>query len=238
MIQAILFDFNGVIINDEGLQLEAYQDALREETIALTEEDYYSALGMDDKTFVQTCLARAGKPLTDELIAKIIEHKARLHRKMIEDDVPLFPGVETFLKHVARFYMLGISSMERRAEIDYVLKRSHLDGAFSVIVSAEEARACKPDPSCYLRALELLNEKRAADGLKQLPARDCLAIEDAPPGIEAARSAGMRSLAVTNTVSEESLRAARADVVTNSLADWNADAVHHVFDTDYGATNE
>lgn len=58
---------------------------------------------------------------------------------------------------------------------------------------------------------------------------DCLVVEDSPAGIEAGKQAGMRTLAVTNTVAEGALRAANADVVTASLADWNVDAVRHVF---------
>jgi beta-phosphoglucomutase-like phosphatase (HAD superfamily) len=58
---------------------------------------------------------------------------------------------------------------------------------------------------------------------------ECLAIEDSPPGIQSARAAGMRTLGVTNTVSEAALRAAGADVVTASLADWNVDAVTLVY---------
>jgi phosphoglycolate phosphatase/beta-phosphoglucomutase len=63
-----------------------------------------------------------------------------------------------------------------------------------------------------------------------LLASECLAIEDSPPGIESARGAGMRTLGVTNTVPEADLRAAGADVVTGSLADWTVDAVHLVFE--------
>jgi beta-phosphoglucomutase-like phosphatase (HAD superfamily) len=82
---------------------------------------------------------------------------------------------------------------------------------------------------CYRLALERLNEKRRASNEQPVPPEECLVIEDAPAGIEAGRAAGMRTLGVTNTVAEEHLRAALADVVTASLYDWNADAVHHVF---------
>jgi beta-phosphoglucomutase-like phosphatase (HAD superfamily) len=89
--------------------------------------------------------------------------------------------------------------------------------------------ACKPDPACVNRALEKLNEARRAAGQDALAPAECLVIEDSPPGIEAARVAGMRTLGVTNTVGEQALRAAGADVVTANLADWTDDAVRHVF---------
>ena len=222
-------DFNGVIIDDEPLQLKAYRDVLLSHGIKITDEDYYSLLGTDDRAFVRACFKRAGKPLDDETLKAMIERKSELHRDAITQDLPLFPGVLTFIKAAARRYHLGVVSMARRVEIDYVLKRAHLDDAFTAIVSAEDVEACKPDPCCYRRALDLLNEKRRNDRELPLLSKECLVIEDAPPGIQSGRAAGMRSLGVTNTVSAEALRAAGADVVTQSLADWTIDAVHHVF---------
>ena len=230
MINAIFFDFNGVIIDDEQLQLKAYQEALSSEGVTFTEKDYYDALGMDDRTFVRAMFERAGKALSEEVMLAVIGRKSELHRQQIEDDLPLFPGIETFVKHAARRYQLGISSMAQRVEIMDVLERARLGGTFTVIVSAEDAHTCKPDPCCYQRALELLNEKRRGASQSPLRPEQCLVIEDSPPGIESGRAAGMRTLGVTNTVAEEALRAAGADVVTRSLADWNNDAIHHIFD--------
>jgi beta-phosphoglucomutase len=230
MIHAILFDFNGVIINDEPLQLTAYQDALQGQGIRLTEEQYYSALGMDDRAFVRDAFAREKKKLNEQTTQSVIERKSEVHRKLIEDELPLFPGVVTFLKAAFRHFSLGLVSMARYKEIDYVLARSRLGALFAVVVSAEEVSAHKPDPECYQRALAKLNEKRhSARWLPLLPS-ECLVIEDAPPGIESGRAAGMRTMGITNTVSGTELRAAGAEVVTASLADWNVDAVHLVFD--------
>lgn len=230
MIQAIFFDFNGVIIDDEPIQLKVYQQALAGEGIVLTEEHYYAALGMDDITFLRTAFKRENKSLTGESIAALIERKTALHREVIEEELPLFPGVVTFVKALSRRYELGLVSMARRTEIDYVLMRARLVNIFTVIVSAEAVHTCKPDPCCYQLALELLNQKRRA--LRKLPVlpEECLVIEDSPPGIQAGRAAGMRCLGVTNTVKEEALRSAGAEVVTHSLADWTVDAVYHLYD--------
>lgn len=229
MIRAIFFDFNGVVINDEPLQLKAYRNLLGAEGITLTDEDYYNSLGMDDKTFVRAAFERAGRIVSDEAMNGMIERKSELHRQLIKDELPLFPGVVTFIKHTSRYYALGLVSMARRVEIDHVLERAPLESAFTVIVSAEDVNACKPDPCCYRLALERLNEKRRASNEQPVLPEECLVIEDAPPGIQAGRAAGMSTLGVTNTVTEEILRAANADVVTANLYDWNADAVHHVF---------
>jgi phosphoglycolate phosphatase/beta-phosphoglucomutase len=229
MIQAILFDFNGVIIDDEPLQMAAYQDVLREQGIELTESDYYGALGMDDKTFVRAAFERAKQTLTDDVLKIVLAAKGVRHRQLIEDELPLFPGVVTFLKATSRRFSLGLASMASPTEIQYVLERSRLLSLFSVIVTAADVNICKPAPDCYLTALKRLNEKRVAERRQPLPARECLVIEDSPPGIESGKQAGMRTLGITNTVSAEQLRAAGAEVVSASLADWTVDAVRHVF---------
>lgn len=229
MIKAILFDFNGVIIDDEPLQLKAAQAALQAEGIALTERDYYDSLGMDDHTFFRAAFTRAGREHSDEVFQRVLAAFTKSHREMIEDELPLFPGVVTFIKALARRYPLAVVSMAHRASIEYVLARAGLAQAFAVVVSAEDVSACKPDPACVNRALEKLNEARGSAGQNALAPAECLVIEDSPPGIEAARVAGMRTLGVTNTVGERDLRAAGADVVTASLADWTDDAVRHVF---------
>jgi len=229
MIQAIFFDFNGVIIDDECLQMAAYQDVLREHEIELTEAEYFAALGMDDKTFVRTAFTRANKTLTDEELNSVLDGKGIRHRKLIEAELPLFPGVVTFLKAASRAFQLGIVSMASLNEIDYVLDRAKLRSLFTVVVSAEDVTVCKPAPDCYRVGLEKLNDQRAKSGRRQLTPAECLVIEDSPPGIEAAAKAGMHTLGVTNTVHQLALRVARAQVVTPSLADWNIDAVRLVF---------
>jgi beta-phosphoglucomutase len=230
MIKAIFFDFNGVIINDEPIQMKSYQEVLRGHDINLTEEMYYGGLGMDDRTFLRSILAKSGKPLTDAVLDSVIEAKTAVHRDTIKDELPLFPGVLTFLKATARHFQLGLVSMANQTEVGYVFERAKLGPLFSVVVTAEDTSVCKPAPDCYVCGLTKLNEKRQRERLLPLLAAECLSIEDAPPGIESARAAGMRTLAVTNTVDEEALRAAGAEVVTHSLSDWTVDAVRLVFD--------
>ncbi len=237
MIQAVFFDFNGVVVDDEPLHMQAYTEVLRGEGVELTEGDYLDSLGMDDVAFVRAAFARAGREeeLTDEVLGRVIEREAAAHRELLGEHPPLFPGVVTFVKALARLHPLGIVSMSTRAQVEHTLGLAGLAPYFTVHVTAEDVKACKPDPSCYQRALERLNAKRSGEAhiLPHGP-DECLVIEDSPPGIRAGRAAGMRTLGVTNTVPERALREAGADVVTRSLADWTPDAVHHVFDTNWG----
>ncbi len=230
MIQTVLFDFNGVIIDDEPLHLRAYTEALKTEGITLTEADYHASLGMDDRRFVESAYHRAGKSLDDETRERVIAREGELHHAALEEGLPLFPGVVTFIKALARHYRLGIVSMSRRAQVEYVLERAALDDFFSIIVSAEDVRACKPDPECYNTAFFRMDDVRRRVGIQSLSSEEGLVIEVSPPGIRAGRAAGMRTLGVTNTVRSEELRLAGAEVVTASLADWTDDTVKHVFD--------
>ncbi len=230
MIRAIFFDFNGVIINDERIHLQAYREVLLNEEVALSDEDYFASLGMDDVAFVRAVFARVGRQLNDLSLQSIIQREHERHRELIKEDLPVDSGVVTLIKAAARHYQLGVVSMAVRGEIDHVLRQVGLDNVFTVFVTAGQVANHKPAPDCYRRALELLNEKRRAEQQQPVPANECLVVEDAPLGIEAARAAGMRTLGVTNTVSDSELRAAGAEVVTRSLADWNVDAVRLVFD--------
>ena len=173
---------------------------------------------------------RANKSLNDETLREVIEREHAKHRDLIANDLPVPSGVISFVKAAARHYDLGMVSMAVRTEIDHVLKLAGLTSQFSLIVSAEPGLRHKPAPDCYERALELLNEKRRSRRDLPVLAKECLVIEDAPPGIESARGAGMRTIGVTTTVTEPALRGAGADIVTPSLADWSPDSVHHLFD--------
>jgi len=230
MIQAIFFDFNGVIIDDERIHLRAYREVLQEHHVELKDDDYFQCLGMDDVAFTRAAFTRVGREVDDETTRAIVDREHELHRSFIETEVPFTPGIITFVKEAARRFELGIVSMAELSEIEHVLNPANLLQSFSVIVTAEPGLNHKPAPDCYRRGLELLNAKRRDQRKLPLLANECVVIEDAPPGVKAGRAAGMRTLAVTNTVSEQTLRSAGADVVTHSLADWNTDAVHHVFD--------
>lgn len=230
MIHAIFFDFNGVIIDDERVHLKAYREVLGAEGVELSDRDYFASLGMDDAAFVRAAYQRAKKSLSDEEARRLIDREHELHRELIKNDLPVPTGVVAFIKQASRHYDLGIVSMAERSEIEHVLELAGMKNQFSLIIHAEPGRNHKPAPDCYLDALNALNQARRAHRKLPLLAKECLVIEDSPPGIESARAAGMRTVGVTTTVKEAALRSAGADVVTPSLSDWTTDAVYHLFD--------
>lgn len=222
-------DFNGVIINDEPLQMKAYQEILTDENIDLTEEQYYGSMGMDDVTFLSAAYERAGQNCTVDKINEIRAAKTAKWRAMVEKEIPLFDGVENFVKKMSQSFALGIVSMARREEIEFVLEAINLRSNFSAIVSAEDVSMCKPNPECYHKGFNLIDAVRTARGSNPIIHSDCLVIEDAPQGIQAGKAAGLKTLGITNTVSAKQLRDAGADAVSKSLNDWMPDSMRRVF---------
>ncbi|MCS6874132.1 MAG: HAD family phosphatase [Pyrinomonadaceae bacterium] len=229
MIKAILMDFNGVIINDEPLQMKAYADCLKREGIELTEEDYYSCTGMDDRAFVKEQFRRAGKKISDEKLEEIIKEKTGKWREGLRDEIPLFEGVENFIKKCSHRFSLGLVSMANREEINYVLDETGLAKYFDVVISAEDVKNHKPNPECFLKAFRQIDKIRSSRNHLPLERYECLVIEDVPQGIEAAKSIGMKTLAVKNTFDEHTLRSCGADAVTANLNGWFPDSIIRVF---------
>src|SRR5437867_12014183 len=118
MIKAILMDFNGIIIDDEPIQMRVYQQVLAKEGIPLTEEDYYSCLGMDDRRFVEAAYKRAGQTPATNKVLELVEAKTESWREAVSDKLPLFPGIENFIRKAANGFTLGLVSMCNHIEID------------------------------------------------------------------------------------------------------------------------
>src|SRR6185436_17481539 len=97
------------------------REVLTAEGVEITDEEYFSCLGMDDVAFTRAAFARANKPLTDELMRDVIDREHAKHRELIASDLPVSSGVIAFIKQLARRYDLGIVSMAERSEIDHVL---------------------------------------------------------------------------------------------------------------------
>ncbi len=222
-------DFNGVIIDDEPIQMRAYQEVLKADGIELTEGDYYSSLGMDDTTFVEAAYERAGKKAEASKVEDTITAKSAAWKAIVENKLPLFEGIEGFIEKMSREFTLGIVSMSRRREIDLVLDRSGLGKYFATIVSAENTSRCKPDPECYRTGFRQIDAIRTSLAHLPMTHDECLVIEDSPPGVMAARNADLPALGVTNTVAADELRSAGARAIATDLGDWMPESIRRVF---------
>ena len=219
-LRAIIFDFNGVIIDDEPLHLELFRSILSNEGLSLSDEDYRDKyLGYDDRACFIAVLADAGRKIEandDQYIDRLVARKATCYEQEIGKRYLLFPGVVEIVPRLSSRYPLAIVSGALRKEIELVLRLGKIREYFRVIIAAEDTSACKPDPEGYLKALAVLNSNPPEQKLIQPD--ECLVIEDSVAGVTAAKRAGMRCLAVTNSYREEELKA--ADWIVPSLIDY------------------
>ena len=229
MIKSILFDFNGVIVDDEGIQREIYKELLAAEGVEMTDEDYAASHGMDDETFVRAAYERKGKTVDDAKSEEIIAAKFAKWREVVGDNLPLFPGIGDFVEKMSHEFALGVVSMEKRHQIEWILEQSGLAKHFDVIVSAEDASACKPDPVAYRIGFNKIDAARTARGHLPMTHAECLVIEDTAAGVKAARNADLPALGVTNTVDAATLRAAGAGAIAADLRDWMPESLRRVF---------
>jgi beta-phosphoglucomutase len=224
VLRAIVFDFDGVIANSEPLHFSAFRDVLAEEGIALTEPDYYAHyLGYDDVgVFRRIDQPRGGWAAAD--IARLVARKAVRMEELERDVSVLFPGAADAIRRAAAAVPVAIASGALGVEIRRVLDREHLAGCFTAIVAAEDTPLSKPAPDPYRRAVALL---AAACG-GTLDAGDCVAIEDSRWGLESARAAGLRTVAVTSSY-EASALAGAADLVIDSLESLDLTVLGRLF---------
>jgi beta-phosphoglucomutase len=214
MLRALIFDFNGIIVDDEPIHFELFKQVLAEEGIKLTEADYYARyLGFDDRGAFTAAYREHGRSLDEKLLARLIDRKTIYYQSEIRSKVRIFPGVEKLVTTLVPVLPLAVASGALRQEIETILSAAGLLKHFAVIISAEDVDHGKPEPEIFLKALARLNAQ-VEDG-HPIDAADCLVIEDSKEGIRGARQAGMKCLAVSNSHPAELLQ--EADAVVRSL---------------------
>jgi len=205
-LQAIVFDYDGVLADTEPLHLRAFQDTLAARGVELTRARYFQDyLGLDDGGVLGAVSAEHGLGWTRLEIRALTEEKAERFRNLSSTERVLFPGVADLLRQWSLHVPIAIASGSLRHEIEYVLEVERLRDLVSVIVAAGETPNGKPAPDPYLRALEQLGRLR---GPGAVGASRSVAVEDSPWGIDSARGAGMRVVAVATSYPAERLDAA------------------------------
>jgi beta-phosphoglucomutase len=218
--EAVLFDFNGVLVDDESQHCEALQRVLADERVTLTREQYYAEyLGLDDRTGFVQAFRRAQRTLTTELLQHLVTKKSQLYLALVSKSLRMVRGAPEFVREAGRRFRLGIVSGALRSEIDHVLRRAELADHFETIISAEDVTRCKPDPASYLAAHGAMN------GRRPIAVDACVVIEDSLPGLEAARAAGMPCIMLTTNHPSHRLEGRGAALVWDSLAGHSASAL-------------
>ncbi len=221
-IRAIAFDLDGTLSDTEPLHFEAFAEVMRPVGIEIPREDYFSRLiGLNDHDCFATLLREHRQSADETRIANLIEGKAIVYGAMIANRDVLYPGAEAFVRQCAERFPLILVTGTLHAEAEVILRRANLLGLFVDIIAAEDTARGKPEPDGFLTALG-----RLGFILRPRPsivAAECLAVEDTAAGVEAARRAGMRVLALCQTTTELDLRT--ADIIRPTISETDLDDV-------------
>ncbi len=213
-LQAIILDFDGVVANSERLHMRAFQDALAPTSLVLTEDAYFQRyLGFDDAGVFQALGHDLGAPFDAATLHALVAAKAQRYDTLAEAGEMLFPGVPEFIRHAAALVPLAIASGALTREIEHVLHQAGLRACFLAVVGADQTTNSKPAPDPYLEAFARMQDVAG----RPLSARHTVAIEDSHWGLESARAAGLRTVAVTNTYPAAALLP-HAELVVENLA--------------------
>lgn len=209
MERGVCFDFNGVIVDDERHHCLAVISTLAEHGILLDRAGYYREyLGYDDAGCFRHAWQGARLSLGPGQLEELVAQKGERYRALLDADLTLVPGIQEFVRNlVQRDVKLVIVSAALRSEIEYVLALADLRHCFHGIVSAADVSHTKPHPEGYLKGLAMLN----------LPAANCVVVEDSLPGLRAGRSAGMRVAMVATSHSQDTLAAEAPDALWNDF---------------------
>ena len=211
--EAVIFDFDGVIVDTEPLHFAAFQRLLEPLGLGFSWERYVETyMGFDDRDAFMEAFKVNGTGLSAADLQSYIDRKANLFQEIIRDGISAYPGVVDLIRRIHDSRTpLAISSGALRSDIEPILETLGIADCFDVIVTAEDVARSKPDPECYRLAHARLNAFRSLN----LPPRQVLAIEDTPAGIASAKGAGLQVLAVTNSYPAEQL--SQANVITGPL---------------------
>lgn len=229
MLKAIVFDFDGVIVDSEPLHHRAFNQLLRSAGVSIDYDTYLrDYVGFDDRDAVRAMLRgpmrRPDLAADDQRVRAMIREKGDAFERVVAQGVRAMPGSVELIRSAAAALPVAIASGATRRDIDLILGGLGVDHLFATIVTADLVHRSKPDPETYSLAVRQLADLHPD---RTLTPADCLAIEDTAAGIESARAAGLHVLAVANTGPAASL--GRAHRVVDSLGDVDLDRLHRWF---------
>ena len=205
MLRAIIFDFDGIIVDSEPIIMKLTQEMAAQEGWSITEEEYYrNYLALDDRGIVEHLFISHGRAVDRQRVEEMVNWKSRVYAKIIEDGLPTMPGAIDFVEQAAKAFPLAIASGSARNEIVHLIGKIGIQDYFRVIATADDCERSKPDPEVYLVALARLKALREFEQSPLLPS-ECLAIEDAPGGIDAAHAAGIKCMGLAHSRTAENL---------------------------------
>jgi len=203
--KAIIFDMDGVITDTMPYHYQAWKHVFERAGVAMNRLDVYQREGQTGINAVREIFHEYGKSLSIKKAKEILAEKEELLKKIFK---PKFiVGARQFLhKMHKQNFILALATGTARHEFDKILP-DHLKNLFSVIITGSDVKKGKPDPEPYKKVLKAIKIK----------AEDCVVIENAPLGIESAKSAGLRCLALETSLPRKYLK--KADYIFSSFKD-------------------
>ncbi|MGQ9573330.1 MAG: HAD family hydrolase [Dehalococcoidia bacterium] len=202
MTEAVLWDLDGVLVDTAPFHFQAWQELFRSLGKGFSEADFRRTFGLRNDAILKDILGE----LTPAEVERLAGRKEGLYREKVAGRVTAMPGAVELLRRLQREgRKMAIVSSTPRGNVRVVLRSLGLEGLFAVVVAEEDAPKGKPDPQGFLVAAEKLGVEAA----------ECVVIEDAPGGVEAAKRAGMHCIGLASSRPRETLAA--ADLVVDSL---------------------
>jgi HAD superfamily hydrolase (TIGR01509 family) len=215
IVRAVIFDFNGILADDDPIHMQALLKVAREEGLNFTAEEYLERyLPLNDWDCFRELWKSRNKPLGKDDLESLIRRKSDYYFQEIRGRSVLFEGTAKAVGAAAARGPVGIASGARHKEISHILREADLLEYFAAIVAAEDVQHGKPHPEPFRLAWERLAALQPG-----LRIEDCLAVEDSIGGIESARAAGMPCLAIAHSYSRSRLEG-KAQWVINSISDF------------------
>jgi len=201
--KTILWDMDGVISDSYSFHFVAWQETFAKRGIKFTKKDFTQLFGTRNDFIISSIM---GRELPEEDVKSMAQEKEENFRRKATGNIKSFPGVVRLLNALKKGnFKLGLVSSAPKENIDLVLSELNLAGIFDCIVFGQEVSQSKPGPQIYLLAAKKL----------EVTPNDCVVIEDSPLGVKAAKTAGMKCLAITNAHPRQKLN--EADKVVDSL---------------------
>ena len=203
MLKAVIFDFDGVITDSEILHFRAFNQMLAQYGIEITIKDYYKTyLGFNDADCYKLLIRQGLLKIDEQQIGNLVNQKKKIFERLAQTEGKMIEGVRDFLTMLEQNNIpMAICSGALLTEVEMVLEEARLRHLFEAIVAAEHVKKGKPDPEGFLLSLQKLNENRE----NPITGKQCIVIEDSHWGLEAAKAAGMHTIAVTNSYDAEQL---------------------------------
>ena len=230
-LKAVLFGFNGIVINDDTIRQTLTNQLLLDENLRPDEDDYAQmCLGRSDRACLKGLLAQRGRSVSADSLDKMLTKKTAGYQTWLSelDKLPLYPGLDDliFRCRAANVKMAIVTGAER-SQVTSVLEQAELIEHFSIIVAGDDASAdgSKPAPDGYLRAIDQLN-RAYLDLAVQVD--ECIAIEDSFSGIEAAKAANIPVVGVAHVYPNHMLQR-RATWVVDYLREIKLDWIGEKF---------